>query len=245
MYRPSLFYYFSALFFLIGAQSGSLTELTTYCHPNSTSVVCITRHAAVLPPPFNRQTSRDGDIDFSDSFQDTSVPSDPSFSNAKNASFLVFNQTLGLSLLGPNPSNKQLFPLSPNVHEAPVYIPSQNRIIFSEFGYGVVSQLQLNLNTTPPLLSPYTPQTVVQEVNGGVLHDGLIYWAASGSKSLFLNGTTINGLAPGIYSVDPLSGEVNTVVNNYYGTALNSPNDLTFDSSTGDLFFTDSIYGYE
>ena len=39
--------------------------------------------------------------------------------------------------------------------------------------------------------------------------------------------------------LDPYTGNVTTLLNNYYGTQINSPNDLFIDS-VGDIFFTDS-----
>lgn len=225
-------------------QAQTINQLATHCHPNTTAVVCIQSHAAVLPEPFFRAIARDGTLDPLDTFQNTTVPEDPTFDLTHNASFLIFNKTLGLSLLGPAPTLTKLFDLDAYVHEAPVFIPSENRIIFSEFGYGVVSQYQINLSTDPPTLSPYKPQTPVLGINGGTLHRGLIYRAVSGSKPLFLNNTQIPGLSPGIYALNTTTATIKPIVNNYYGTPLNSPNDLTF-SSCNDLFFTDSIYGYQ
>jgi gluconolactonase len=56
------------------------------------------------------------------------------------------------------------------------------------------------------------------------------------------NGSTVDQ-APGIYELDPYTGKVRTLLNNYYGQQLSSPNDLFIDSR-GDIFFTDSWYGY-
>ena len=71
-----------------------------------------------------------------------------------------------------------------------------------------------------------------------------IYWASEASFP-FPNpatGETVNQY-PGIYELDPYTGNVTTLLNNYYGTQINSPNDLFIDS-VGDIFFTDSWYGY-
>jgi len=48
---------------------------------------------------------------------------------------------------------------------------------------------------------------------------------------------------PGIYQLNPMTGRVTTLLNNYYGDQFNSPNDLYIDSR-GDIWFTDSWYGY-
>ena len=151
------------------------------------------------------------------------------------------NHDIGLSVLGPHPTYRQLFSLDPFVHEAPFYIPFQNWIIFSEFAYDAANQLQLNLNATLPTLSNSKP---FLGISGKTFHSGLLYWAVSGSKSLSTDGNTTSGLTPGIYSVNPTTGVVSAVVNNYYGTYLNSPHDLVFDRERN-FFFTGSIYGWQ
>jgi hypothetical protein len=90
------------------------------------------------------------------------------------------------------------------VHEAPVYEPGQNKIIFSIFAYGFTSQLQINLNHYPLILSNYTPNPPVSGINGGRYYKGLIYWAVRGDK-LFSSGTQEE---PGIVALNPVANKL-------------------------------------
>ena len=210
------------------------------CHGNSSSVVCVNKYAAVLPYPFSRGISRNGSDLPQDSFQQTYVPNDPSFGLLQNAAFLVFDEDRGMEILGPNPSYHYKFTFNDFIHEAPVYVPELNSIIFSTFAYGFTSQLLVNLNHSPPILSNYTPTPPVSGINGGRYYKGLVYWAVSGSKP-FDDGTQEE---PRIIALDPKTKKVVTVLNNYFGTYFNSPNDLVIDSR-GDIFFTDALYGWQ
>lgn len=221
------------------AQRGVTSPLASLCHTNLSTVVCINKYAAVLPYPFDRTVSRNDTQLLQDSFQGTFVPKDPSFNLTKHASFLVFDQDRAIAILGPTPSYHYMFDVSPLIHEAPVYIPSQNKIIFAEFSYRSVPPLIIDLNKSPPTLSNYTTTPPVFGINGGRYYKGLVYWAVSGSKAS--NGTRE---APGIVTLNPDTGEITTLLNNYFGTTFNSPNDLVIDSA-GDVFFTDSVYGWQ
>lgn len=225
---------------IVSAQRGVISPLASSCGSLPPSVVCINKYAAVIPYPFERPVYRGGPKDPGDTFPSTSVPKDPSFALTKNASFIVFDEKRGLEILGANPTYEFIFKLKPFVHEAPVYIPSQNKIIFSEFGYGAVPQLVVDLSTTPPSLSEFTPDPPVYGINGGTYYKGLVYWLVSGSKP-FGNGTLQE---PGIVVLDPKTNKVSTLLNNYFGTYFNSPNDITIDRH-GDIFFTDALYGWQ
>lgn len=211
-------------------------------YESASNVACVTQHAAVLPLPF----SRGGILD---NFKRTQVPSDPSFSNLlANASFVVFSQEQdadGLSLLGSAPQVEKVFTTrNDSIHEAPVYIPDLNVLIFSQPHAGIYTQQLINLNATPPILEPYTSQPPVYAVNGGTYHAGKVYWASEASFSFPspVDGSLVQQ-APGIYELDPATNLTRALVNNYYGSLFNSPNDLVIDEN-GDLWFTDSWYGW-
>ena len=173
------------------------------------------------------------------------MPSDPSFDLLQHTSFVVFNQAKGLKIVGANTKLERVFDTrNDSIHEAPVYVPGLNAIIFSLPHQGIYEQQIINLNNTPPTIKNYTTSPPVYAVNGGKLYKDKIYWASEASFSFPnpKNGSTVQQ-APGIHHLDPYTGKVVTLVNNYYGTLLNSPNDLFIDSN-GDIFFTDSWYGY-
>ncbi|KAK3109629.1 hypothetical protein LTR53_016905, partial [Teratosphaeriaceae sp. CCFEE 6253] len=238
----------SALATSAAAQRGFTPPTVERCpgYENATNVACVNRYAAVLPYPFERASASNGSEPANDTFVATSVPTDPSFATLQNASFVVFDQSRGLKILGASPKVEKVFDAPPNdsIHEAPVYSPELNAIIYSLPHQGIYQQQIINFNATAPILSNFTTDPPVYAVNGGKYYQGKIYWAVEASFSFPspTNGSLIQQ-APGIYMLDPLTREVTTLVNNYYGQKLNSPNDLFIDAR-GDLWFTDSWYGY-
>ena len=58
-------------------------------------------------------------------FKSASVPNDPYFAQVADADFLVFDKR-GLELLGSDSTYEIVFKVDPSVHEAPVYVASQN-----------------------------------------------------------------------------------------------------------------------
>ena len=232
---------------LAKAQNGFSPPIVDKCPglEHAKNVACVNRYASVLPYPFQRGHAQNGVDPANDSFVDTSVPKDPSFSLLHNVSFVVFDQTRGLQILGSSPKLELMFEIrNDSIHEAPVYVPALNSIIYSLPHQGIFEQQIINLNHTPPTIANYTTNPPVYAVNGGKLYNGMIYWAVEASF-IFPNLKTGKPVqqTPGIYMLDPLTNEVTTLVNNYFGTLLNSPNDLFIDSR-GDIFFTDSWYGY-
>ncbi|KAF1973912.1 lactonohydrolase [Bimuria novae-zelandiae CBS 107.79] len=208
---------------------------------NITSVACVNRYASVLPYPFARNNPDPEE----DNFINTEVPSDSSFQLLQNASFIVFDQSRGLEIIGSAPKVERMFDTrNDSIHEAPVYVPDLNVLIFSLPHQGIYEQQLINLNTTPPTLENYTTHPPVYAVNGGKWYKNRIYWAAEASFT-FPDPTTGAPVqqSPGIYMLDPYTNTTTTLVNNYFGTKLNSPNDLFIDAH-GDIFFTDSWYGY-
>lgn len=201
--------------------------------------------------PFSRPEATDAAQVLEDSFRNTNVP-DPSFQLVRDSTFIVFNTTHAADILGPDPSYEFKFPATNAIHEAPVYVPSLNSIIYSIADQTEYSQRLLNLTSNPPTITNFTTTPPVLAVNGGKLYQGHIYWAVEGGVPFPApsadggppgpNATIVNQ-APGIYRVDPVTRTSEVLFNNYYGTQLNSPNDLWIDS-VGDIWFTDSWYGY-
>ena len=201
--------------------------------PYGSKVVFVNRYASRLPLDFRRGKSNGGDPD--DSFRKTNVPHDTSFALIQSADFVVFDKDQGADILGSEPSYELVSPLTPAVHEAPVYVKELNKLFFSVLGKKNESiyHLQIDLNVEPLEIKSFKPSPPVLGINGGAYHDGLIYWAVNGGG--LLDGDVYR---PGIYTYDPRTNAVAPVVNNYYGTYFNSPDDLTIDSD-GNIYFTD------
>lgn len=134
---------------------GVTSPLAKTCGPSSANVVCMDRYASVMPYHFFRAPSH-GTTDIS--FSQTSVPNDTSFSLVGKADFLIFDRQRGLEMLGSNPTYDKVFTVSDAVHEAPVYVPSLNRLYLSNLAppAGVLKpQLIIDLNNNPPTLSDF------------------------------------------------------------------------------------------
>ncbi|KAL3421316.1 hypothetical protein PVAG01_07760 [Phlyctema vagabunda] len=219
---------------------GTISPLAQPCGP-SPSVLCINKYGAVMPYPFYRQTS---DGVYEDTYDSTDVPNDASFSLVQNASFLVFNERLGLEVLGANPTYDYMFAVDDAVHEAPVYSPVTNKLYFSKLRGtntppGFVPQLVVNLDFDPPYLGELISDPPIYAPNGGTINNGTIYWAVSGGSD------SIGGVEtrPGIATLDPLTNKTTILLNNYFGYYFNTVDDLFVDEK-GDIWFTDPNYSW-
>jgi gluconolactonase len=133
-----------------------------------------------------------------------------------------------------------------DAHEGPVYIPGEDALYFTTvpqapaisapgMPQAAIKRLSLDglsLPVDPSRLS--TLQVPVHMPNGMTLgHDGHLVVCEQGTRS-----------APArISRVDPLTGRVDTLVDNWGGLSLNSPNDVVV-RRDGTIWFTDPSYGY-
>ena len=214
-------------------QTGVIGPLAEECDASLPSVLCINKYASVMPYHFFRPTSINGTAS---TFGSTSVPIDTSFALVNQSDFLVFDRKRGLSLLGASPSYEFIFKVSEAVHEAPVYVASQNKLYLSQLAPppGYLPQLVIDLNQNPPTLSEYLSDPPVYAPNGGTFHNGLIYWGASGGNSS-IGGTEQR---VGVNTLDPATNKSTTILNNYFGNYFNTVDDL-FVHPNGDVWFTD------
>lgn len=218
---------------LVSAQTGVIKPLAEVCNASLPKVLCINQYASVMPYHFFRRVTN---ATYFSVFGSTSVPNDTSFGLVSKADFLVFDRQRGLDLLGPNPSYEYVFNVSEAVHEAPVYVASQNKLYFSQLAppAGYLPQLVIDLNADPPSLSEYLSDPPVYAPNGGTFHNGLIYWGASGGNDS-IGGTEQR---VGVRTVDPETNKSTTLLNNYFGFYFNTVDDLVV-SPNGDIWFTD------
>ena len=153
---------------------GVVAPAAQTCGPSSANIVCLEKYASVLPYHFFRNRTVDEPL----TFGSTSVPNDTSFGLVDDADFLVFDQARAFELLGDSPTYEFIFEVSAAVHEAPVYVPSLNKLFMSQLAppAGYLPQLVVDLNQDPPTLSEYLSDPPVYAPNGGTFHNGLIYW---------------------------------------------------------------------
>ncbi|KAL8733385.1 MAG: hypothetical protein Q9166_002209 [cf. Caloplaca sp. 2 TL-2023] len=220
------------------AQTGFVGPLAQICSPSSPTVVCVNNYASVMPYHFYRNISHGTSRP---TFGSTSVPNDKSFALVDKVDFLVFDQERASDILGPNPSYEFIFEVSEAIHEAPVYVASQNKLYLSQLAPppGYLPQLVVDLNQDPPTLSEYLSDPPVYAPNGGTFHDGLIYWGASGGNSS-IGGTEQR---TGLRTLDPSTNRSTRILNNYFGYCFNTVDDL-FVHPNGDVWFTDPDYSW-
>ncbi|KAI4112939.1 MAG: hypothetical protein LQ345_005994 [Seirophora villosa] len=221
------------------AQTGVFAPLAQQCSPSLPNVLCIQKYASVIPYHFFRNISNGTSAP---TFGSTSVPNDTSFALVDKADFLVFDRDRGLEILGTNPTYDFVFKVSEAVHEAPVYVPSQNKLYLSQLAPppGYLPQLVVDLNQNPPTLSEFLSDPPVYAPNGGTFSNGLIYWGASGGNR------SIGGLEqrPGLRTLDPSTNKTATILNNYFGYYFSTVDDLFVHPRTGDIWFTDPTYSW-
>ncbi|OGM46077.1 lactonohydrolase [Aspergillus bombycis] len=201
-------------------------------------VVCLKQHAANLPYPFYRAAPDGRDIP---TYGDTKVPADASWQNVSTASFIVFDESRAAEVLGDAPSVEFVFSVDANhIHESPVFVPTQNRIYFSELSTNL-PQLTIDLNQDPPTLSQFTADPPIYIPNGGFYHNNTVYFSVAGSNA------SIPGLGeqrPGIVTLDPATNKSTTLLDNYYGMTFTDCDDLIVDPETGFIWFTSPYYSW-
>lgn len=175
-------------------------------------------------------------------FVHTTVTGDDSlnelFVSAKAAPFVSYDDEF-LSVISPNPRLNLIGELNETelfFYESGVWFYDRNEVWFtSALEVGGPTQFRvLNLaNNTisiPPTSGP------VNNPDGGYYYNGTIFFTTFQSPAY----------PGGIVSVDPITGEVSTVVTSYFGLRLSSPDDLTWVLRDGNsyMFFSDLYYDY-
>lgn len=143
------------------------------------------------------------------------------------ASFIVYDERF-YDVIGPCPIIEKLFTLPEPVHEAPVFLPRQNKVFVS--GFNETYDYFIDLNTEPPTIENFTANPPLQSVNGGFLHGDTLIFGTDG----YLNSTP-----PGLYTLNPETLETGVLVNNYRGLRFNTPDDSVVDY-LGQVWFVDA-----
>ena len=218
-------------------QPGVTEPLVGECGPKTANIVCINHYAAVMPAPFGRNALA------WEKFEEDSIRTmkinDTSFSSLiPTADFIIYDKKRAFEILGDSPTYDFIFNVSNNYHEAPVYVPSQNKIYNSQLkpsGFLPLYVIDLNKNPTtletielnPPLYAPNDAQYV----------DGSIYWSVAGSNNSI--GDPPREQHSGIYKTNPATLETVCLLNNYFGYYFNGLNDIAVHKN-GDIWFTDT-----
>ena len=222
------------------AANTSTLPVAAACGPSTANITCIQRYGSVLPPTFSR------DPDPNVAYSGTVVADDASWAAlVPRADFVVFDHERGLALLGPAPTISHTYvPLLNVIHGAPVFVAELNKLFVTQYGPpGNLSSLAIDLATDPPTVEAFVTDPPVYQPAGGVLHDGMIYWAVQGSVDANANAFLPSKFhqRPGIVRLDPRTLKAEWLLNNYHGFAFSGPKDLAL-SPSGDIYFTDSDY---
>lgn len=151
-----------------------------------------------------------------------------------------------MQYLGANPTYEYIFKVSEAVHEAPVYVPAQNKLYVSQLAPppGFLPQLVIDLNADPPSLSEYLPNPPIYAPNGGTSYGNgtLILFAASGGNNSIGDPPTEQRVSLRI--LDPNTNSSTVILNNYFGSWFNCMDDVVIHRDTGYVFFTDPQYSW-
>ncbi|KAF7194464.1 Gluconolactonase [Pseudocercospora fuligena] len=197
------------------------------CSYSSLNAVFLDQNLAVIPGEWQSGNTTSWLYDI--------VPADTSISSSlqkiKSADFIGYDGSF-FETIGPDAKLEKIQSFPPalkHVHEAPVYLPDTNELLYSDTSLlGTTYAIEIdthkvrNITTDPPLWN----------VNGGTLHRGKVY--------LVTNGSPVRG----IHTIDTNTGKTKAILNNFRGRHFNSPNDLIFDSK-GSILFTDPTYGQD
>lgn len=139
-------------------------------------------------------------------------------SRARSSPFISYSSEF-TSLLGPNPQVKLIAQNTSYAfaYEAGVWVPPKDEAWFtSPIENGNSSAYILNLNTSK-ITQPSFSQTIPNPT-GGYYFNNKVYFTAIGNETL----------AGGVYSVDPYTFDAEVVVNSYFGSRFNGPDDITW-----------------
>lgn len=226
---------FAAL--LAAHQPDPVQPLAETCGPNTANVVCINHYAAVMPYPFSRDALAWEKLG-EDSIRTMKI-NDSSFATLiPPAEFIIYDRERGLKILGDSPTSEFIFNVSNNFHEAPVYVPTQNKLYSSQLRPpGFLPQYVIDLTKTPLTIETIELDPPLYAPNDAQYVNGSIYWAVAGGNSSI--GDPPREQRPGIYKTDPATGKTICLLNNYFGYYFNGLNDLAVHKN-GDIWFTDT-----
>ncbi|KAF0411915.1 calcium-dependent phosphotriesterase [Gigaspora margarita] len=197
---------------------------------NGTGVLDVSSNLSVLGSNFTRPIL--------ESYASTKVSDNPDASNfiekLKYTNFLVYNQKF-YNIIGTNPKLEVLAKADyPFAHEGGAYVAESDEVFFSSNRLDN-QKTQINkINLSTKKISTVIPKDPIFFSNGMCYYNGKVIICSQGKQNV----------GGSIVSLDPISNEVTTIVDNFFGLKFNSPNDIIV-SKDGHYWFTDPSYGYE
>ncbi|KIW69747.1 hypothetical protein PV04_05605 [Phialophora macrospora] len=185
------------------------------------------------------------------------VPPGITLEEALDKPFHVYDDAF-YDIIGPNPTLTVIASqgTNPLFHEAVVWYPPTDEVFFVQNAGAAAAGTGLNksniiqkialsqaaavssmrnasghvqvqtVNATPPVINS----------NGATLYRGQLLFTGEGQG---------NNTAPALYVVNPQPPyNTSILVNNYFGRQWNSLNDVAVNPRNGEVYFTDTLYGY-
>ena len=193
----------------------------------------------MIPPEYAYLLPQTYQGNISQFFVDTKTTNksvDALLAAARNATWYAYDEEF-LQILGPSPKIRLVDPRSASsvyAHEAGAWDYGHNEVWFTSDSAsppGVFSILNLDNYT---VRTPKSPLQDGRVPTGGTYYDGLVYFTVLGNMSI--------SEPPAVVSIDPVTLELTTILNTYYGVHLNSVDDLTWVRpnvcNTSNLFFS-------
>ncbi|KAF2805282.1 calcium-dependent phosphotriesterase, partial [Mytilinidion resinicola] len=149
------------------------------------------------------------------------------FAKIGSASFIAFDDRF-YNIIGPNSKVEKLVDLPEEMHEAPNYLPKQNKVFMS--AYNETYDYLIDPCSEPPTIEQITADPPLESVNGGILVGGQLLVGTDGYR---------NFSPPGIYTLDLNTLKSGVLLNNYRGLRFNTVDDLTVDHF-GNIWFVDA-----
>ncbi|KAJ5689019.1 hypothetical protein N7462_003411 [Penicillium macrosclerotiorum] len=229
-----------AAFFLFQTTSSGnpLSAIAGHCSGYTfPDITCINRYGAVLPHGFYREVNNE--IGNTDTYSSTNV-GDLSFQSISEATFLVWDPDQAAVILGETPTFEYMFSIPHAPHEAPVYVPRTHELWFSQLEQGFLPQFVVDLKSEPPRLAQRTTNPPLYAPTGARYRNGSIIYSSGGLNHSIADR---NSFVPGVYKVDPITGDSQPLVNNYFGWYFNTCDDVDVDAD-GNIWFTDNYYSW-
>lgn len=182
----------------------------------------------------------------------TSIPyAQQLYSIANNANssiqFLSYNDTFTTNILGPNVSQELVTDQGYNAfHEAGIYnIATNSLYIASNWADNFSNPINVTiLNLTDSTIST-DRYANLHEANGGCAYypPGTPANSSAGQQLLFCDEGDESNPSQ-LVLVDPSTGTSTVMLNNFLGHNFSSLNDIKQHPVTGDVWFTDTYYGF-
>lgn len=169
--------------------------------------------------------------------------------STNHISFISYSDSFVNNVLGPNVTQKLIATMPWEAfHEAGVYNQATGKLyVASNWAGSLENRINVtviditNNDTISSLRYPH-----IAEANGGTAFYpvGTPPNSSEGQQIVFCDEGDLNDHPGQLTLLDPATNKSRVLINNFLGRNFSGPNDVEQHPYTGDLWFTDSRYGY-